>query len=60
MVRYKLIPMGVAVILAYCGVGLIKFAMLMNGTAGDFAGGVFLILIAIWMAFALLRRGAIR
>ena len=60
MFRSRLMPLGVAVILAYCGVGLIKTTLLLGGTAGEFAGGGLLSLGARWMGFATLHRRAFR
>jgi putative Mn2+ efflux pump MntP len=60
MFRSRLMPLGVAIILAYCGVGLIKTAVLLGGTAGEFAGGVFLIIVGVWMVFATLTRSVLR
>lgn len=56
MFRSALMPLGVSVILAYCGLGLIKTALFFDGTAGEFAGGVMLMLVGAWMAFAILFR----
>lgn len=58
--RFTLIPLAVAVVLAYCGLGLLKTAILLDGTPADAAGGIFLILVGAWMVFAILRRGVIR
>lgn len=56
MFRSSLIPLGVSVIIAYCGVGLIKTALLIGGTVGEFACGALLILVGAWMAFSILFR----
>jgi len=56
MFRSSLIPLGVAVIIAYCGLAMIKMALLFGGTLGEFSCGVLLILVSAWMAFAILFR----
>jgi len=60
MFRSKLMPLGVALIIAYCGVGLIKTTLLLGGTAGEFSVGVLLILVGVWMVFATLTRRVLR
>jgi hypothetical protein len=51
---------GLAIVLAYIGLGLIKSCLTHVGGFGEFAAGGFLTLVAVWMLVAVLRRGIIR
>jgi putative Mn2+ efflux pump MntP len=51
---------GLAIVLAFIGLNLIKSFLSAAGTVGELAGGAFLIALAVWMLFAALRRGIIR
>ena len=51
---------GLAIVLAFIGLELIKSFLVMHGTFGEFSGGALLIALAVWMLFAALRRGLFR
>jgi putative Mn2+ efflux pump MntP len=51
---------GLAIVLAFIGLELIKSFLVLNGTFGEFFGGAFLIALAAWMLFGALRRGLFR
>lgn len=51
---------GLAIVLAYIGLDLIKSFLAATGTVGEFAGGCFLIAVAVWTLIAALRRGIFR
>jgi hypothetical protein len=58
--RFTLFPLAVAIVVTYCGLGLIKTALVLNGTVGEFMAGLFLILVGVWMAFSVIHRGSLR